>query len=202
VAQLYPQAPGTHFSRLLRHAWVTVELFSFPGHHTGILLSTDSIYVKFVGHNFEAMHKFSPISTSLLQENSGARQQNQNHRHNKIGPVTNQLTPSSGVLLEKLCHSASQEIPRLLCNPKLHYCVHKSPPLVLSSTRRIQSKASHSTFLRSIITLYSHLFYQPKFCMNFSSLPCVLHPQLISSSLIWSPYNKWWKIRSLKVLIM
>jgi hypothetical protein len=30
VAQLYPQAPGTHFSRLLRHAWVAVGLFLFP----------------------------------------------------------------------------------------------------------------------------------------------------------------------------
>jgi len=27
---------ATHFSRLLRHAWVTVGLFLFPGHHTGI----------------------------------------------------------------------------------------------------------------------------------------------------------------------
>jgi hypothetical protein len=27
----------THFSRLLRHAWVTVGLFLFPGHHTGSL---------------------------------------------------------------------------------------------------------------------------------------------------------------------
>jgi hypothetical protein len=35
VAQLYPQVPGTHFSRLLRHAWVTVGRFLFPGHHTG-----------------------------------------------------------------------------------------------------------------------------------------------------------------------
>jgi hypothetical protein len=34
VAQLYPQAPGTHFSRLLRHAWLTVGLL-FPGHHMG-----------------------------------------------------------------------------------------------------------------------------------------------------------------------
>jgi hypothetical protein len=34
VAQLYSQAPGTNFSRLLRHAWVTVGLFLFPGHHT------------------------------------------------------------------------------------------------------------------------------------------------------------------------
>jgi hypothetical protein len=27
---------ATHFSRLLRHAWVTVGLFLFPGHQTGI----------------------------------------------------------------------------------------------------------------------------------------------------------------------
>jgi hypothetical protein len=26
---------ATHFSRLLRHAWVTLGLFLFPGHHTG-----------------------------------------------------------------------------------------------------------------------------------------------------------------------
>jgi hypothetical protein len=32
VAQLYPQALGTHFSRLLRHAWVTVGLFFNPDH--------------------------------------------------------------------------------------------------------------------------------------------------------------------------
>jgi hypothetical protein len=30
VARLYPQAPGTHSSRLLRHAWVTLGLFLFP----------------------------------------------------------------------------------------------------------------------------------------------------------------------------
>jgi hypothetical protein len=28
---------ATRFSRLLRHAWVTVGLFLFPGHHTGIM---------------------------------------------------------------------------------------------------------------------------------------------------------------------
>jgi hypothetical protein len=26
---------ATHFSRLLRHAWVTVGLLLFPGHHMG-----------------------------------------------------------------------------------------------------------------------------------------------------------------------
>jgi hypothetical protein len=35
VAQLYPQALGTHFSRLLRHAWVTVGLSFNRGHHMG-----------------------------------------------------------------------------------------------------------------------------------------------------------------------
>jgi hypothetical protein len=30
-----PQALGTHFSRLLRHSWVTVGLLFNPGHHTG-----------------------------------------------------------------------------------------------------------------------------------------------------------------------
>jgi hypothetical protein len=40
VTQLYPQALGTHFSRLLRHAWVTVGLFFNPGHHTGLLRNT------------------------------------------------------------------------------------------------------------------------------------------------------------------
>jgi hypothetical protein len=42
VAQLYPQTLGTHFSRLLRHAWVTVGLFFNPGHHTGIKSNTKS----------------------------------------------------------------------------------------------------------------------------------------------------------------
>jgi hypothetical protein len=41
VAKLYPQAPGTHFCHLLRHAWVTVGPFLFPGHHT---LASNSLH--------------------------------------------------------------------------------------------------------------------------------------------------------------
>jgi hypothetical protein len=42
VAQLYPQALGTHFSYLLQHVWVTVGLFFNPGHHTGEFVYTKS----------------------------------------------------------------------------------------------------------------------------------------------------------------
>jgi hypothetical protein len=43
VAQLYPQAPGTHFSRILRHAWATVGLFFSPVITRGGLCSMELV---------------------------------------------------------------------------------------------------------------------------------------------------------------
>jgi hypothetical protein len=37
----------THFSRLLRHAWVTVGLFLFPGHHTENVVQTSLTNITF-----------------------------------------------------------------------------------------------------------------------------------------------------------
>jgi hypothetical protein len=53
--------------------------------------------------------------------------------------------------------AATQEFPRILRNPKVNYCVHKSPPLAVSWARSIQSIPSHSISVPSILILSAHL---------------------------------------------
>jgi len=84
-------------------------------------------------------------------------------------------------------HSPNQDILRLLWNPKLHYRVHKSPPLV-----RIQSQMHPIHTLPSLLS--SHLLLGlpngsslqviwPKFYIIFSSPPWMLHVPFIT---FWS----------------
>jgi hypothetical protein len=107
---------------------------------------------------------------------------------------------------EAASRSATHEFSNILCNPKAHYGVHKSPPLAPV----LQSIPTHHISLRSILILSSHLriglpsgLFPTKiiYAFLFYSHVCYM---LCSSSPSWLDHSNytWRRVQVTKLLII
>lgn len=90
------------------------------------------------------------------------------------------MVPLNRLLLSKLC--VCQQIPRLLCNPIVHYTVHKIPPLfsvllapcLCKSRVRVVLPSTSRSIKQSLVG------FPLRMCTRFLSLACVLYAFPIS----------------------
>jgi len=101
--------------------------------------------------------------------------------------------------------SASQDVPCISWDAKVHFHNNKPPPPLL-----VMSHASHSNSSRSILILSSHLCLGPPNWLLSLRSPhqsCVctlLSPMLCWTHILWydHPNNIWWWTESIKFFVM
>jgi hypothetical protein len=111
-------------------------------------------------------------------------------------------------------HSDTQEIPRLLWNPKVHYCVHNSTSLIpiLSHVNQIYYFSPYFLKIHSNIIIEStpgSSEWSLPFRLSNQNIVCIFnlcHARYMSrpSHPPWSdhPNNIWWSVQVMKLLIM